>query len=202
MKRVNLYLISAALLTGFLTSCNDMENFDNNVFVDNTIKVNSIFLKGSNDSEQRSFKVAIAKQESEDVTIHIAADPSLVSTYNEGYYDQTIALPTNCYKIPEPEVVIPAGSVQSSEITIVFENLLSLDRDQKYVLPVTVDNANIGILQSARTIYYVFKGAALINTVANMTKNCVYFKWKIQSLSTIYAKYQWKLLYDRMNSVH
>ena len=98
MKRVNLYLISAALLTGFLTSCNDMENFDNNVFVDNTIKVNSIFLKGSNDSEQRSFKVAIAKQESEDVTIHIAADPSLVSTYNEGYYDQTIALPTNCYK--------------------------------------------------------------------------------------------------------
>lgn len=30
MKRVNLYLISAALLTGFLTSCNDMENFDNN----------------------------------------------------------------------------------------------------------------------------------------------------------------------------
>ena len=35
MKRVNLYLISAALLTGFLTSCNDMENFDNNVFVDN-----------------------------------------------------------------------------------------------------------------------------------------------------------------------
>jgi hypothetical protein len=94
MKRVNLYLISAALLTGFLTSCNDMENFDNNVFVDNTIKVNSIFLKGSNDSEQRSFKVAIAKQESEDVTIHIAADPSLVSTYNEGYYDQTIALPT------------------------------------------------------------------------------------------------------------
>ena len=178
MKRVNLYLISAALLTGFLTSCNDMENFDNNVFVDNTIKVNSIFLKGSNDSEQRSFKVAIAKQESEDVTIHIAADPSLVSTYNEGYYDQTIALPTNCYKIPEPEVVIPAGSVQSSEITIVFENLLSLDRDQKYVLPVTVDNANIGILQSARTIYYVFKGAALINTVANMTKNCVYFKWK------------------------
>lgn len=92
MKRVNLYLISAALLTGFLTSCNDMENFDNNVFVDNTIKVNSIFLKGSNDSEQRSFKVAIAKQESEDVTIHIAADPSLVSTYNEGYYDQTIAL--------------------------------------------------------------------------------------------------------------
>ena len=121
MKRVNLYLISSALLTGFLTSCNDMENFDNNVFVDNTIKVNSIFLKGSNDSEQRSFKVAIAKQESEDVTIHIAADPSLVSTYNEGYYDQTIALPTNCYKIPEPEVVIPAGSVQSSEITIVFE---------------------------------------------------------------------------------
>ena len=98
MKRVNLYLISAALLTGFLTSCNDMENFDNNVFVDNTIKVNSIFLKGSNDSEQRSFKVAIAKQESEDVTIHIAADPSLVSTYNEGYYDQTIALPTNCIK--------------------------------------------------------------------------------------------------------
>ena len=68
-----------------------MENFDNNVFVDNTIKVNSIFLKGSNYSEQRSFKVAIAKQESEDVTIHIAADPSLVSTYNEGYYDQTIA---------------------------------------------------------------------------------------------------------------
>lgn len=167
-----------ALLTGVLTSCNDMENFDNNVFVDNTSKVNSIFLKGSNDSEQRTFKVSIAKQESQDVTIHIAADPSLVNTYNEGYYDEAIALPENCYKIPKTDITIPAGSVQSSEITVVFENLLSLNREQKYVLPVTVDNSNIGILQSARTMYYVFKGAALINTVANMTKNCVYFKWK------------------------
>ena len=181
MKRVNLYLISAALLTGFLTSCNDMENFDNNVFVDNTIKVNSIFLKGSNDSEQRSFKVAIAKQEliAQGVTFPIYLDV-IINSESDGSFRSAQALKQSIeqHLDLEPEVVIPAGSVQSSEITIVFENLLSLDRDQKYVLPVTVDNANIGILQSARTIYYVFKGAALINTVANMTKNCVYFKWK------------------------
>ena len=47
-----------------------------------------------------------------------------------------------------------------------------------YILPVSIDNANIGILASAQTFYYVFKGASLINKVANIKENNIYVEWK------------------------
>ena len=59
-----------------------------------------------------------------------------------------------------------------------FKNLLSLDSEQVYVLPVTIAQAGIDVLQSARTMYYVLKGAALINVVGNITKNSIHVDWK------------------------
>ena len=46
------------------------------------------------------------------------------------------------------------------------------------MLPVTITNVSgIGLLESARTTYFIIKGAALINVVANIKENYFPIKW-------------------------
>ena len=70
------------------------------------------------------------------------------------------------------EVCIPTKTLLYSAKT--YEDVYKrqeLDREKVYVLPVTVDQASIGVLKSSGTMYYVLKGAALINTVPD--KMCI-----------------------------
>ena len=94
------------------------------------------------------------------------------------YYDNAQSLPAEYYSLENTELVIPAGTVTSEAVMVKFKNLLSLDSEQVYVLPVTIAQAGIDVLQSARTMYYVLKGAALINVVGNITKNSIHVDWK------------------------
>ena len=100
-----------------------------------------------------------------------------MDTYNAAYYDNAEVLPSEYYSLETKQTTIQAGSIVSDEITVRFDNLTELDREKIYVLPVTIEQASIGVLQSARTMYYVLKGAALINVVADLTKNLVYVNW-------------------------
>lgn len=179
MKLKNLYLISIALLAGVFTSCSDdTETFDNKIYVDASVKTSSVLLKNTVPSTEGRFQIAMAKPESKDITISLKADPALVDTYNAAFYDSAEALPSQYYTLETQQTTILAGSILSDFITVKFNNLTELDRDKVYVLPITIDQANVGVLQSARTMYYVLKGAALINVVADLTKNLVYVDWK------------------------
>ena len=63
-----------------------------------------------------------------------------------------------------------------------------MDKSKRYVLPVTIlDASNIEVLESARTAYFIFKGAALINVVANIKEIYFPINWKssVSSLSTV-----------------
>jgi hypothetical protein len=171
------YMLSMTLLAAVVMGCDDHESFDNNVYINASLKTNGVLLKSTIEAAERTFQVALAKPEERDVTLTVKADASLVGTYNEGYYDKALMLPDGHYTISDPEVTINAGSVRSTDITLSFNNLNDLDREQKYVLPVTIGKANVGILQSARTMYYVFKAAALINVVADLEKNNAYVDW-------------------------
>lgn len=178
MKLKKVYFISIALLAGIFTACNDdMENFDNQLYVDASVKTSNVLLKNTIHSTEGHFKVAMAKPESNDVTISLKAEPALVDTYNAAYYDNAEVLPSEYYSLETKQTTIQAGSIVSDEITVRFDNLTELDREKIYVLPVTIEQASIGVLQSARTMYYVLKGAALINVVADLTKNLVYVNW-------------------------
>jgi hypothetical protein len=68
-------------------------------------------------------------------------------------------------------VTITPGAVKANDVAVNFKHLTELNRDLVYVLPVSISSSSIDVLQSARTIYYVAKGAALINVVANISKN-------------------------------
>lgn len=177
MKQKILYLISIALCVVAFSSCDDNEDFDNKIYIDSTTKTSSILLQGK-DTDEASFRVSMPKPENNDVKFSIVADAGLVSTYNEAYYDKATLLPEGYYTISDSEVTINAGSVASKEITVSFTKLTELDRQQKYVLPVSINSSYVGVLQSARTMYYVIKGAALINVVADIEENNVYVDWK------------------------
>lgn len=178
MKRFKLYIMSIALCGTLLTGCQDDESFDNNAYINSSAKTNNVLLKSTIATDERSFQVALAKPEDKEVTLTFKAEPELVATYNAAYYDNAVMLPNGHYNLPVKELKIAAGSVSSTHINVYFEKLNELDREQIYVLPITVDNANIGVLKSASTMYYVFKGAALINVVADIEKNNVYVDWK------------------------
>ena len=106
------------------------------------------------------------------------ADPEQVEWYNTAYSDSAGMLPADYYEIPDPEAVIPAGETASSEVEIRFRNLLSLDKTQVYVLPVSIDGADVATLASRRTVYFVVKEASLVNVVANLRENAVSVEWR------------------------
>lgn len=178
MKLKNLYLLSITLLAVALTACNDdTETFDNQVYVDASVKTSSILLKPSIPTVESQFRIAMAKPENQNVNISLKVEPALVETFNAAYYNNAEIVPAGYYTLETQQTVIPTGSVLSDVITVKFDKLSELDSEKVYVLPVTIEQANIGILQSARTMYYVLKGAALINVVADITENSVFVTW-------------------------
>jgi hypothetical protein len=166
------YILSMALLlAGALSSCqDDMETFDNKVFDNASEKTSTILLQGE-DEATGTAQAAIAMPLDYDLSVTYKADASLVDAYNAIYADNAIALPAANYRIDEPTVVISRGGVTSNDLEVAFVNLTSLDRDKTYVLPVTIADSKLPVLQSNRTFYFVVKGAALINVVANISKN-------------------------------
>lgn len=177
MKQKILYIISITLLSVAFISCDDSkESFDNKLYISSAEKTTSILLQG-NDVDKASFKVEMPMPENQDVKFTITSDPGLLSTYNEAYYDKAELLPEGYYEISDKEVTISAGNVTSTEVTVSFAKLTELDRQKKYVLPVSINSSYIGVLQSARTMYYVIKGAALINVVGDIEENNVYVDW-------------------------
>lgn len=174
----NIYLYSMLLSAILSVSCQNEESYDNKVFINNTAKVGELLIKGNTTEATRTIQVALAKPSEEDVTVNYNVDASLVKTYNKTYYNNAVILPAEHYKLNETQVTINAGSIKSKESTIEFSNLAKLSRDTIYVLPITIKSSNMDILKSANTYYFVLKGAALINVVANIEKNYLTVNWK------------------------
>lgn len=178
MKRYQLYLLSAFVSVILFSSCRSEEAFENKIYMNSSSKVTNLLIKPGIVNEERILQTSIAKLELSDIIVNYKADVSLVDQYNEAYYDNAITLPPEYYEIPVSSDTIAAGSVRSIGKTIYFKNINELGRDTVYVLPVTIGNVNMNILEGARTNYFVFKGAALINVVADMEENYLHIdKW-------------------------
>jgi|SRR3712207_4566864 len=176
IKKATLLLLAVPLCAGF-TACSDDDTvtYDNKAFV-TTEKVNTILVKGSTETAEGVIKTAIAKPEQQDVTVTYAVNLSGVKQYNEEYGADAVALPTELYTLENPTSTIAAGALQGSDVLVHFQGLNNLDRDLVYVLPVTVKSSNFEVLRSAKTAYFVFKGGALVNTTADITKNYLSLK--------------------------
>lgn len=194
MKRhMNPFILLLAAGTGLLASCQDnIESFDNKIY-NTTTQINSIFVEEEDDSYTRTLQAELAMPSATDVTFTYAVDAAQVDWYNTAYAETAVLLPADYYEIPQPAVTIRAGEVRSSQTEVRFRNLLTLDKTKVYVLPVSIEGANVASLASRRTVYFVVKEASLVNTVANLRENAVCVpKWNnaapLQSLSRMTAE--------------
>ncbi|MDE6490883.1 MAG: DUF1735 and LamG domain-containing protein [Muribaculaceae bacterium] len=175
MKNIAYIPITALFLaTAVLTACQeDMENYENKVFdsASPSEKVNTMFIKADTPDQIKTLTASIAQPMDHDMTVVYRAAPELVSDYNSLYGESAIELPAENYEISDPIAVISRGAVTSTPVEVKFRNFSDLDVDAVYVLPVTIASSEIPVLESNRTSYFVIKGAALINVVADMARN-------------------------------
>lgn len=184
MKLNKLMFAALASFSMLFAGCqNDEENkhhYDNKVFIAESSFTKETFFKSGDDGMTHRLSVAIAKAEERDIEVTMAPAPELLSTYKEAYYDDAaVLLESEHYSMPQTTTTITAGLVLSPELSIEFINMGILDINTIYVLPVTIASTNgIDVLQSAKTYYYVFRGASLINVVCNISRNRAYPDFK------------------------
>lgn len=156
-----------------------LENFDNKGYIQGSSMVAETIIKGNaSESISKPITVALARPAHEDIKVSYTADLSKVATYNELYHASAIALPAECYSVPEDNTVtISKGVTNSTPIAIEFKELATLDRSQLYVLPVSIQTSQIDLLSSASVYYYVFRAGALINVVADIENNHLEVEW-------------------------
>lgn len=180
-KSIFTLLIASLLL---VTGCkeNDIVNeheFDNVVYVTTQPVTDDLLIKPSIPTSSREISYRIAMPlDADSIKIHFDADPKLTAAYNLMYADNAEALGEKYYKLPKKTATIIRNAISSENIAINFENTDELDNSKRYVLPVTIVESDMKVLEGKRTVYFVFKGAALINVVGDIHK--VYFPitWK------------------------
>ena len=184
LKYAIVLLASALVLSGCQTESEKMDehHFDNKLYLNASASTDEILVKqtGSKVEVTRSLTIGTALEAECDITAKLVAAPELLDTYKQAYYDETAnILPSEMCEISDPVMKISKGANVSPEVSITFTNLDRLDRELVYVMPVKLaDIQGIDPLGSKTAVYYVFKGAALINVVADLTENRAYPEWK------------------------
>ncbi len=173
MKRFHTALLAACAVLLSLTGCNKKPapfgDFDNKVYIDQNTSVTTLLVKQSATTDERSFHAATPKPVEREVKLLFEADESLVAEYNRFYGEQAEMLPATYFEVTGGETSIAVGSTRSADVTVRFHDLGQLDTRSLHVLPVTLRSAEgIAVLESARTLYYVLRGAAIINVVADL----------------------------------
>lgn len=183
LKKLNMIVLAFAALAVCGCKTNDDLNehhFDNKLFVDMTEPVNNFVFKAANEPESASQDLYLATAIEAETTItgKFAPAPSKVSVYNSLYGEEALALPEEMCVIESPVATIDMGATKSNPVTVSFVNLETLDRDQTYVMPIEVTEVTgIEVLDSKKVTYFVFKGASLINVVADIAQNYLPVKW-------------------------
>lgn len=174
-----LSLMAMFLVVGCNSENVDEEHhYDNKLYVSSAIVTDDLLIKANIKEATRTVSYRLASPAERDIKITFDAAPQLTAAYNMIYSDQAVALPADCYEIPNKAVTIKTGAVNSDDLVVHFKGTHELNRDKRYVLPVTVVDADINVLESKKTAYFVFKGAALINVVANIDENYFPVHWK------------------------
>ncbi len=179
LKYIALLACTLLALTGCKKEDLSRQHYENKLYISTTSFTEELLVKATAGDFSRELKVGIAKPVAHDINARFKAAPELLETYRAAYYDQNaVLLPDSNYVMEAPDTKIQAGGVASTPVKIDFVNVAELDRDLRYVLPVTLASVEgIDALESARTVYYIFKGAALINVVVDLSGNKAWPDW-------------------------
>ncbi len=177
------YILTLLLSCIVFTSCrNDSGSFDNKVFIDGKASTSQLLVKAGVNSFTRTLTAAIAQPYATDVTVNYAISQSKVAKYNRMYEQEALILPEEYYTLSANSGNIIAGTIKADDVTLQFTDLDQLDREEVYVLPVSITKSNMDILISDDTKYYVIKGASLINVVGDIEENYLTIDWQDPSV--------------------
>ncbi|WP_315348876.1 BT_3044 domain-containing protein [Hoylesella saccharolytica] len=150
MKTKHIFFVVMLVL---LASCNDYKVFEDeqykNVFalISNSDNINSkVFsLDSTSATGYITLSMGGSNPITEDVTIQLVEDPSLIDTYNKNIYDQNVSkyakrLPQSNYDIASHQCVIKAG--QRGVIIPIVIRPAGLSPDSTYFIPIRVDSYN------------------------------------------------------------
>ena len=148
-------------------------HFENKLYINTQTVSEELLFKPGVADVVRTLNIATALKAEQELSGVLVADPSLLRAFqNEYNMPGAVALPLSCCSIDNPELTILKGSNSSAPANITFSNLGSLNRNLVYVMPIALKNVtDINIIASKTVVYYVFKGASLINVVCNFTEN-------------------------------
>lgn len=184
LNKLAVLALAVAALAGCKNEDISRQHYDNKLYIKTSTFAEEMLIQPANESYSRSLVVGTAQPVERDVEVTFAVAPELLETYKAAYYDElAVLLPEANYSLAEPATLISAGGVESMPVAIEFLAINTLDREGRYVLPVKIASVEgIDVLESATACYFVFKGAALINVVANMKENRAWPSWKDGSI--------------------
>lgn len=189
MKGYRAYLITAVILMlTALTACDSYDEgkreFGNAVYLDvaKNSEVQTMIFKKSLSEIERPLHVEMAYPASEDVTVTVAADPSLVNTYNARYKTAWKALDASYYDFPAQTLTVSAGKTLSEMLTLKLGNLMGdgqgveeLTIDETYILPITITQSSMSVLDASSTAFYTVKRSSAITSAASLRENWITF---------------------------
>lgn len=178
MKFVKYAVLSLAAVTA-LSSCERSASdiYDNKVFIDEYAGSKLLYVS-IEESYQESLVAVLPKPAESQVKVKYVVDKDLVAEYNRRNGTDAVLLPSDIYEFSAKEFTINEGAVRTGECVIDFKNVLTLDKDTLYVLPVRLTSDDMDVLSSRSVKYYVFEGANLVNDVAYMYENWCTINWK------------------------
>lgn len=182
MKRNKFSLLLFALAAVAFTGCEheDVEehHFSNKLYFTTTPITDDLLIKDDVVEATRSISSRLAMPAEQDITVTVEAQPTMAAQYNMIYGDDAFALNAKYFDIPEKTFTIKKGDIAADDIVVNFKNTNELNSKLRYVLPVTIADAEgMSVLDSRRTVYFIFKGAALINVVANISEMYFPVNW-------------------------
>lgn len=187
---LTLFLLAAVAFTGCKNEDPAEHHFDNKLYISSAQLTDDLLIRDDIVSDSRTISARLALPAPEDVTVTFEGRPDMAARYNMVYGDNAVGLPAEYFSIPEKVISIGKGNVTGNDIVVNFTNTNELNGDLRYVLPVTVaDIQGISLLESTRTVYFIFKGAALINVVADISEMYFPVNWSssvnVRGLKTI-----------------
>ena len=168
-------LLAGLVFTACQTEKDAMEkhHFTNKLYINSDVKSEEILVKPGAGNVARTLSIATAMPVKAAITGTFVYDAAYVKTYAQAYNQPDVeALPESMCVIEDPDVTISAGASNSTVASVSFPGIDALDRNTVYVCAVVLKNiTDINVIAPKTAVYYIFKGAALINVVCNMTEN-------------------------------
>lgn len=175
---LTLFMLAAVAFTGCENEDPAEHHFDNKLYISSAIVTDDLLIRNDITGDSRTISARLALPAKEDVTVTFEARPDLAAKYNMIYGDNAVGLPAEHFEMSETTISIGQGDVTGEDIVVNFLNTNELDGDLRYVLPVVIsDIKGVSLLESSGAVYFVFKGAALINVVANISEMYFPVNW-------------------------